>query len=365
MAHAPASPSHAIVEESRPCRRCGYDLKGLRLPGVCPECGTAIRRGLRFESAYTDVPLAVLGALGLWSTILASGVLALCLGTLWFLWFHLSGRDAKWAAFVMAAALTGMVVSAGVLAAPTARPTDHMIPEPQRRRLALRILLLGSLALVAGAVVCAWLAQETTAASNLAGGFPAGYWIAPLRARQELAIGAALGFAGWVISGALLAVYLGPFAGWYEDIDLEERFRLVPFTLPLVPLPLLWLGLIPARGVLTLPAWWIMLGLHGLGLWFVLRPLFRFASTARWAVRNADLSHGRDVRVAKRVKERFAAKRGGAKDPAPRAEAPIPLVDGPAAPARGASTRAPSMPPVARRPSERPTQVPRTGPPLI
>lgn len=29
--------------ESRPCRKCGYDLKGLRVGNLCPECGETIR----------------------------------------------------------------------------------------------------------------------------------------------------------------------------------------------------------------------------------------------------------------------------------------------------------------------------------
>lgn len=32
-----------VVMESRPCRKCGYDLKGLRVGHLCPECGQTIR----------------------------------------------------------------------------------------------------------------------------------------------------------------------------------------------------------------------------------------------------------------------------------------------------------------------------------
>ena len=28
------------IERTTPCLRCGYDLKGLRVDGTCPECGT-------------------------------------------------------------------------------------------------------------------------------------------------------------------------------------------------------------------------------------------------------------------------------------------------------------------------------------
>lgn len=368
MALQATQAGHAFVEESRPCRRCGYDLKGLRVPGVCPECGTLIRRARRFESAYTDVPLEGLRMVGVWGSVLAWSVLALSVCTLWFLWTHLGGGDAMWPALSMAGAGMAMGVAGVVMCAPMASRSDHATPEPQRTRRGLRLAILVGLAPVVGAVLCAWMANSSTAASNLAGGYAAGYWIAPPEAVRMLVVGSVLGYVAWVIGGSLLAAYLGSLAGWYDDVDLEERFRVVPFVLPLVPLPLLWLGFIPARGLLTFPAWWLMLGLHVAGLWFVLRPLFRFAATARWAARNVDLSHGKDVRVARLVRDRIEGNRARAKAPEPKQEEPIPLAeaaDHVPAPLRPSAARGAKLPPVARRPSDRPDEVPRTGPPLI
>ncbi len=368
MALQATQAKHTFVEESRPCRRCGYELKGLRVPGVCPECGTPIRRGRRFESAYTDVPLDRLRMAGVWSSVLAWGVLALCACTLWFLWTRDGGGDATWAALSMAGAGLAMGVAAVAMCTPMASRGDLSTPEPQRTRRGLRIAVLVGLAPVVGAVLCAWMSNASTAASNLAGGYMAGYWVAPAEAVRTLVIGGVLGYLAWTIGGSLLAAYLGSLAGWYDDADLEERFRVFPFVLPLVPLPLLWLGLVPARGLLTFPAWWIMLGLHAAGLWFVVRPLFRFAATARWAARNVDLSHGKDARVARRVRERIEGNRSRARDPKPTVEEPIPLAE-PTDPVRhsldAGQARGAKLPPVARRPSERPDEVPRTGPPLI
>ena len=31
------------VEDDRQCDQCGYNLRGLRFGGRCPECGTTIR----------------------------------------------------------------------------------------------------------------------------------------------------------------------------------------------------------------------------------------------------------------------------------------------------------------------------------
>ena len=35
-----------VLEEDTPCRRCGYNLRGLATTGLCPECGTAIALSL-------------------------------------------------------------------------------------------------------------------------------------------------------------------------------------------------------------------------------------------------------------------------------------------------------------------------------
>ena len=44
---APLSNSGVIIERSQPCVKCGYDLRGLPVKGVCPECGTSVEDSLR------------------------------------------------------------------------------------------------------------------------------------------------------------------------------------------------------------------------------------------------------------------------------------------------------------------------------
>jgi len=34
--------ANGFIDQDRPCCRCGYDLRGLRPEGRCPECGTVI-----------------------------------------------------------------------------------------------------------------------------------------------------------------------------------------------------------------------------------------------------------------------------------------------------------------------------------
>ena len=50
-----------VVTEAMPCRKCGYDLRGLRFGSKCPECGQVITRlTRRAESMLGDAPRAYL-----------------------------------------------------------------------------------------------------------------------------------------------------------------------------------------------------------------------------------------------------------------------------------------------------------------
>jgi len=62
-------PLGPLIVEERPCAACGYNLQGLRIGGACPECGDAIRAEEAFEvdgDAKPDRPrrCAVAGPVG-------------------------------------------------------------------------------------------------------------------------------------------------------------------------------------------------------------------------------------------------------------------------------------------------------------
>lgn len=69
-----------FVEGDRPCRRCGYNLRGLPVQGKCPECGTKIRVG-RSGAIDTLVaaPRGYLRRLARGFTLLALAAIALML----------------------------------------------------------------------------------------------------------------------------------------------------------------------------------------------------------------------------------------------------------------------------------------------
>jgi hypothetical protein len=127
---SPALPAAAIVADDAPCRRCGYNLRGLPHTGRCPECSASIERSLRgnildvADPAYlhrlrrgatlveisilTFVALPLIGfTVAIFSSVLppigdqtaalvlgASGLLALVASVLILIgWFMLTERD--------------------------------------------------------------------------------------------------------------------------------------------------------------------------------------------------------------------------------------------------------------------------------
>lgn len=89
----------ALLTGSLPCVTCGYELKGMTVRGVCPECGTAIRATILYavdpladEFAPLRFPRAtgvlivlwsIAGALGIWAVLgmrLAEGLQVMGMG---------------------------------------------------------------------------------------------------------------------------------------------------------------------------------------------------------------------------------------------------------------------------------------------
>jgi hypothetical protein len=74
----------SVIMEPRPCRHCGYDLKGLRVGGKCPECGEPIRaRKKSFgprEGTMSDAPPAYVKRVGLGFTLMSVGIILSLVG---------------------------------------------------------------------------------------------------------------------------------------------------------------------------------------------------------------------------------------------------------------------------------------------
>ena len=66
-----------LIEKDRPCKQCDYNLRGLKIGGVCPECGTTIILDNPFRDSLCDAPRGVILRLsaGFWMTLGALAIL--------------------------------------------------------------------------------------------------------------------------------------------------------------------------------------------------------------------------------------------------------------------------------------------------
>lgn len=75
VARVPLPPRPEVVQDNHPCLKCGYNLRGLSIGGVCPECGTTIGESLRtyllayapseyVKSVHTGLLFIIIGAAG-------------------------------------------------------------------------------------------------------------------------------------------------------------------------------------------------------------------------------------------------------------------------------------------------------------
>jgi hypothetical protein len=334
-------PGSATVQSDLACRRCSYNLKGLKSPGVCPECGTPFHLGRRFASSFNDVPMASLRASALWVNAMVGSGAVLGVGLL--IAVFLSAMDMKLTVIAPVLVLLAGAWAATVLMVtwPWAGFDDVTRPEPQRRNKVLRIVVW-AMALAGFAGACLFALGEAMLASQISTS------TAPLAAvagslNGLFAIAWLCAVVAW-LGVLMLGLYLGGMAEWYEDYELCERFRAGMFLIFVVPLPLMWMVSVPARGILTAPAWGVAcIGLIVLTV-LLTRPFVGLAMVARWALKSADLSLGHELRSARKIIERIEG--GKAKPDAPPArDIALPLVKqglvehGPVAP------RAPVGPP--------------------
>ena len=77
----PAAPPPLTLDRSQPCVKCAYDLRGLPLDGVCPECGTPVQDSLRGWLLRYASP-EYRRKLGLGLSIVLNGILAMVVLTI-------------------------------------------------------------------------------------------------------------------------------------------------------------------------------------------------------------------------------------------------------------------------------------------
>jgi len=334
-----AKPGEAVVQSDLACRRCSYNLKGLKSPGLCPECGTAFHQGRRFASSFTDVPMASLQASALWlTTMVVSGGL---LGVGLLIALFLAASDMKLTVIAPVLAVLAGVWAWSVMMVtwPWAAYDDVTRPEPQRRNKPLRIVVW-AMALAGFAAACLFALGEATVAANAATS-TSSLSAVSMSMNGAFEFAWLCGVVAW-LGVLVLGLYLGGMAEWYDDYELCERFRACMFLIFFVPLPLIWMVSVPPRGMLTGPAWGMAcIALIVLTVLFT-RPFVGLALVSRWALKSADLSLGHELRTARKIIERIEG--GKAKPSGPAAtDIALPLVKqglvahGPVAPSKSAA----------------------------
>jgi len=302
-ANASQLESPRTIDEDRACDNCGYNLRGLKTSGRCPECGTPIRRrrSTATERDFCDLPPSTIRRLtpGFYlATLSVLGIALLAAGGFFWSW------PAKlFIAVALGCAFTWFI-ALWLMTVPIELPggTNRGFARSSRLRLAARWLQLGWF-VQAGAV---WL-DVTSAAPGPA-----------LRI-----IGGAGNLAG-VIGIILLAYLLANFAEWVRDDFAEKCFNFTFGGLAIVtPLMLLVIPFfktfLPAFIVLVLIAWFFWFGsviAFPLGLWSLSRSL-------AWAVYHSKQKLARQLRDAAKVVTRPHVPPQPQEDPS----ASIPLTD--------------------------------------
>lgn len=276
------------IEDSRPCHKCGYDLRGLNESASCPECGAPIRSRRsrsRFADNLTDAPLEYLRWLTLGFLLMSVSILVGSI-TVAYQLFARGGvpliPPAVAHGLTLVAALAWLP---GVWITTRRRPIgEHTTHDPildhARLRSVIRWLQLAAPVSAAMAITSAYV--------PLPGSVPV------------FMIGAAVLGAVSLLAMVPLCVYLSSLTDWAGDSGIGERLRGAAWALAIFgPVTAGSIVLSSVAGVFKIAAGWgaifIVIG-AALFSWSILQ----LAGLSQWAVRNHISGAERDSRMAER-----------------------------------------------------------------
>lgn len=276
-----------ILIEDRACVGCGYNLKGLRTDGKCPECGRPIRKAssrLSKQDDMTHAPLPWLRAFSasaqsaFWGYLLLLGLWIACA-------FVGSRVPVIWGVL----GLPGLLFVWGVLGLTKPRPVmKSTVVSPARewrvRRVAARVCALGWLVWAGGLAGRAMIASPSF--SHAAAGW------------MSLA-----GFAMAIAGLSVLLAYLSEIADWANDITLVFKLRAAVWIVSAGGLAFFFAQVILRTGVgiieALLLAFCVLLACAGTVVTIV--SLSRVASLANWAVINHMTDRARSERLREKA----------------------------------------------------------------
>ncbi|HRQ71552.1 MAG TPA: hypothetical protein PLU35_00825 [Phycisphaerales bacterium] len=303
------------VEGGRACAKCGYDLRGLFVGGVCPECGTIIGRAGSKAAVRDSLTLAPMPYL----RQLAAACAGLAvLGPLNGVALFVAGAS-RVAEMEVVLAIVGAAWAVAVWRGTRPKPHRAGVTEPPEKEMA-------GVRRAARLTQCAWptAAVLKALAATMAG---AG---APTAAVLPLLIVAGLltlaGFAGFVP----LSVWLADLADWAMDTGLGNRLRVVAWMIAFGGgvATVAWSGAAIAAatggvvGPFGLVGYFATIAVLAALILFMV-SLIQLFNMARWATTNASASLEHSLRVAIRKAKRFESV-----GPRATADAPLPTSAG-------------------------------------
>lgn len=330
------------ISADRACEGCGYNLRGLPMDALCPECGAPVvprRSSLRFVDNLTDAPLGYLRGVRNGLFMMAGGLLMwVGVPVVVFLLARVFGprlSPRAWEVVGEVGAVALPVAFAllwwgGVVLVTRRRPVE----EGLTRDAFLDSRALRRVNQTAPAALVAFIAL------GVAGAYMQG--AAPGRMADAVSVAASA--MGLVSLFALipLALFLGSMADWAGETGIGDRLRgsawvlAVAGSLAVVCRLAVVLGGSPVLRVLG-----VLLGLATGGAMLLLAwSVIQLATSAQWAIANNISGRERDKRIELRRRQReeealraqeeaMARAAAGITDlppPPPDAE-PVPLVE--------------------------------------
>lgn len=277
-------PPDALITTSRPCRSCGYDLKGLRIGGRCPECGEVIKSiripGPR-EGNMSDASPNYVRRVGLGFSAMSFGIVSALLGMVLGCFFSYLMPVA-----VFLGALAWVV---GVYVVSMPRPRefaerDNPILDRAPMRLGVRVAAAAWPVFVAFSIIAAWsssvaiLGQVATVLAALTG---------------------LAAFAGLVP----ISIFVAEMQFWMSDDTGGWQLRGAAWTM-------LVFGVLFIVFSLFVPflAIWVSFALVIAGF-ALAKNIIDCANQARWILRYQKTTEGRAERITERLRDR--SERGG------------------------------------------------------
>lgn len=269
-----------LIEKDRPCKQCDYNLRGLKIGGVCPECGTAIIIDNPFRDSLCDAPRGVILRLsaGFWMTL---GSLAILIAIPFAIVSLRSSTNMT--IYALECIAVGLwLLGIWFITTPINTPNGakFCFARSSKLRIAARWMQLSFLLLI--------LLEFGVALTTPPFG------ISPLAQIESVLFLPLfiLGLAGFVVLGLLLM----NLAHWSYDMSAHRMLNWAVWGLPISTLTLMLSGINVVFGFLvcTMTLLWLF-SIFSFG-----RAMISLGSSVTWAVHHSRQIADRDMRLRRR-----------------------------------------------------------------